>query len=146
LACVPTTSVFARAHEVPHRFVRLIGDVNRAQFASAMQAREHLTVAAIGFHPIPAALRDYRWTHDHAVFAAARQMPMNAEPARARFVYEVQATVGRAERAHHLVERLEIARDDSVVADFSITLPFRNRDVDRFLVDIQPPRTCYGSP
>jgi hypothetical protein len=50
--------VFARAHEIPHRFVLVVGDVNRSELAGAMQAREHLTVSAIGFHPIPDPLRN----------------------------------------------------------------------------------------
>ena len=103
-----------------------------------MQPREHLTVAAIGFHPIPAALRNHRRTDHDAVFAAVGQVAIDPEPARAGFVHEVQTPVGRAERAHHLVERLEVARDHAVVADFAVALALRDRDVDRFLVDIQP--------
>src|SRR5256886_7084329 len=55
--------VFARADKIPHRFVAVIRDVNRTEFAGAMQAREHLTVASIGFHPIPAPLRNRSEEH-----------------------------------------------------------------------------------
>jgi hypothetical protein len=71
-------------------------------------------------------------------YSALGQVPIDPKPTRAGFVHEVQATVGRAERAPHVVERLEIARDHPVMADLSVTLPVSNRHVDRFLVDIQP--------
>ena len=103
-----------------------------------MQAREHLTVTAIGLHPIATPLRNHRWADDDAVFTAAGQVTIDPEPTRAGLIHEVQATIWRAQRAHHLVERLEVARDDAVVADFAVALAFRDRDVDRFLVDIQP--------
>ena len=74
------------------------------------------------------------------------QMAIDPKTARAGFVDKVQTTVGRAERTHQCVERLEVARDDAVVADFTVALVFRDRHVDRFLVDIQPYRTCYGVP
>ena len=48
------------------------------------------------------------------------------------------ASVGRPQRPHDLVERLEIARDHPIVADFSVAVTLGDRDVDRFLVDIQP--------
>ena len=63
--------------------------------------------------------------------------PLDPEPARPGFTHDMQKPVGRPERAHHLVERLEIAGDHAVVADLSVPLPLSNRDVDRFLVDIQ---------
>jgi hypothetical protein len=67
-------------------------------------------------------------------------VPIDPEAARAGLADEVELPVWRAERAHDLAQpqRLEIARDDPVVADFSIPLTLSNRDVDRFLVDIQP--------
>jgi hypothetical protein len=99
-----------------------------------MQPRQHLTVPPIRLDPIAAAFGNHRGADHHAVFPAGRQVPMDPEPARTGFVHEVQATVGRAERAHPLVERLAITRDHAVVADFSLPLPLSNRDVDRFLV------------
>jgi hypothetical protein len=103
-----------------------------------MEPREHETLPSVGLHAIPAPLGDHRGTHDDAVFPALGQVPIDPEAARAGFVDEVELPVRRAERAHDLVQRLEIARDDPVVADFSIPLTLSNRDVDRFLVDIQP--------
>ena len=51
--------IFARAHEIAHRFVGGIGHIDRAQFARAMQPRQHLTVPPIGFHAIPAPLGNH---------------------------------------------------------------------------------------
>jgi len=65
-------------------------------------------------------------------------MPMDPEPARARLVHEMQAPVGRAQRAHDFVERLEIAGDDSIAAHLSVAGALGDRHIDRFLVDIQP--------
>jgi hypothetical protein len=42
-------------------------------------------------------------------------------------------------RARDLVERLEIARDHSVVADFAVAVVVRDGHIDRFFVDIQTP-------
>ena len=53
-------------------------------------------------------------------------------------VHEMQLPVRRAQRPDHLVERLEITRDHAVVADLAAAVPLGNRDIDRFLVDIQP--------
>src|ERR1700694_336797 len=82
-------------------------------------------------------------------------MPMDAEPARPGFIHKVQVAVRSAQRAHDLVERLEITRDHAIVADFAVAVTLGNRDVNRFLVDIQPdkhatvphdlpPRVCCG--
>ena len=136
---MPTTTASSRAaHEIAHRFVGVVRHVDRSQFAGAMQPREHLTVPPIRFHAIAAPLRNHRRTHHDAVFAAARQVPIDAEPARAGFIHKVQAPARRAQRAHDLVERLEIARDHAVVADLALAVALRDRHVDRFFVDIQP--------
>src|SRR6202011_1454150 len=139
LACVPTTTASSRARpRVPHRFIRVIWHVNRSEFAGPMQPREHLTIPPIRFHALAAPLRNHRGTHHDAVLAAARQMPMDPEPARPRLVHKVQAPVRRAQRAHDLIERLEIALDHAVVTDLAATVAIGNRDVDRFFVNIQP--------
>ena len=130
--------VFARAHQIPHRLVGCIGNIDRTQFAGPMQPRQHLTVPPIRLDAIPAALGNHRGTHDHAVFAALGQVSIDPESARPGLVDEVQLPVRRAEGAHHLVERLEIARDHAVVADFAVAGAFSDGDVDRFFVDIEP--------
>src|SRR5207244_3755881 len=83
-------------------------------------------------------LGDHRRTHHDAVFAPLREMPIDPEPAGAGLVDEVELPVRRAQRAHDLVERLEVTRDDAVVPDFAVPAPLGDRHVDRFLVDIQP--------
>src|SRR6266850_5387351 len=103
-----------------------------------MQPRQHLAISPVRLHAIPAPLGNHRRTHHDAVLASLRQMPIDPEAARPGLVDEVESSVRRAQRAHDLVERLEVARDDPVVADFSLPLTLSNRDVDRFLVDIQP--------
>ena len=65
-------------------------------------------------------------------------MSVNPEPARPGLVDEVKLPVRRPQRAHDFVERLEIARDPAVVADFAVTVALRDRHVDGFFVDIQP--------
>lgn len=103
-----------------------------------MQPREHLAIPPIRFHALAAPLRNHRRTHHDAILAAVRQMPMDAEPARPRFIHKVQAAARRAQRTHDLVERLEIALDHPVVTDLAAAVALGNRDVDRFFVDIQP--------
>src|SRR6267378_3163085 len=116
----------------------VVGDVNCSEFAGAMQPREHLAVTAIGFHAIPTALRNHRRADHDAVFTAAGEMPIDPEPARAGFVDEMQRPARRAQRPYDLVERLEVARDHAVVADFALAFAIRDRHLNRFLVDIQP--------
>jgi hypothetical protein len=48
----------------------------------------------------------------------------------------MESTIRGAQGAHHLVERLEIARDHPIVAHFPVAVPLGDRDIDRFLVDI----------
>src|SRR3970040_338892 len=103
-----------------------------------MQRGDHLSLPPVGLHPIPAPLGDHRRTHHHARLSAFRQVPIDAEAARTGLVDEVELPVRRTPRAHAFVQRLKIARDDPVVATFSITLPLSDRDVNRFFVDIQP--------
>jgi hypothetical protein len=103
-----------------------------------MQARERRAVPAIRFHPIPAAFRHHRRAHDDAPLAAFRQVSIDPEAAGSGFVHEVQHAVRRAERPNHSVERLEVARDDAVVANLAPAGTLRHGDVDRFLVDIEP--------
>ena len=43
-------------------------------------------IAAIGLHAIAAALGNHRGTYHDAVFPAGRQVPMDPEPARPRFI------------------------------------------------------------
>ena len=91
-----------------------------------MQAREHLTVAAIGFHAIPTPLRNHRRADYDAVFTASGQVTIDSEPAGAGLVHEMQRPVRRAQGAHDLVERLEVGRDDAIVADFAVALAVRD--------------------
>jgi len=65
-------------------------------------------------------------------------MAIDPKPTRAGFVDEMQTAIRRAERAHDLIERLEIALDHAVVPDLAVAVAFRDGYVDRFLVDIQP--------
>jgi hypothetical protein len=127
-----------RIKSIAHRFIRVVGHVDRAQFAGAMQPREHEAIPPVRFHPIAAPFRHHGGAHDHAVFPALGQVPIDAEAAGAGLVDEVELAVRRAERAHDLVERLEIARDHAVVADLAVAGTFRDGHVDRFLMDIQP--------
>ena len=130
--------VFTRADQISHRFVRVVGHIDRAELAGAMKPREREAVAAIGLHPIPAPLRGHRRTDDDALLAVLGQMSVDAEAARPGFVHEVQRSIRGSQRSYHFVERLEIARDHAVVADFALALAVRDRHVNRFLVDIQP--------
>ena len=103
-----------------------------------MEAREHETIPPVRCYPIPAPLGNHRRTHHDAVLAALRQVPIDAEAARTGLVDKVELPVRCSPRAHDLVEGLEIARDHPLVADLSVAMALGNRDVDRFLVDIQP--------
>lgn len=47
----------ASANEIPHRFVRLVRNPDRCEFAGAGHARQHYCVASVGFHVIAGALR-----------------------------------------------------------------------------------------
>src|SRR5207248_11654572 len=69
---------------------------------------------------------------------ARGQVPIDAEPARTGLVHELELPVGRAQRTDHLVERLKVTGDHAVMADVAAAVTFGNRDVNRFLVDIEP--------
>jgi hypothetical protein len=53
-------------------------------------------------------------------------------------LFALDPSLSSAQRAHDLVERLEIALEHAVVTDFAVAVALGNRDVDRFFVDIQP--------
>ncbi len=103
-----------------------------------MQAREHAAVAAIRLHPIAAPLGNHGRTDDHARLPPCRQMAVNPESTRPGLVHEVQDPVAGPQRAHDLVERLEVAGDDPVVPDLAVAAPFGNRHIDRVFVNVQP--------
>ena len=148
--------VFARAHEIAHRFIRVVWHIDRPQFAGTMQPRQRHAVPPIGLHTIAAAFGHHRRTYDDARLAAVGQIAVDAEAAGARLVHEMQPTIRRPQRAHDLVERFEIARDHPIMAHFAVAVALRDRHVDRFLVDIEahghatvlhdlPPRVWHGA-
>ena len=54
--------IVASAHEVAHRLIRGIGDVNRAEFARAVEAGQRQTIAPIGFDPVAAPGASRTWS------------------------------------------------------------------------------------
>ena len=63
---------------------------------------------------------------------------MDPKPARSGFVHEPQSPVRRPQRPDNLGDRLEVARDHPVVSDLAVSSLLRQRDVNRFLMDIHP--------
>jgi hypothetical protein len=125
-------------HQIAHGLVGRIGTVNRSELAGARQPGEAHTVAAIGFHPIPTPLGHQRGTHDHAVLAAPREMPVDPEAAGPGLVHQVQLPVWPAQRAHDLVERVAVCGNHPIMSDLALPAAVGHREVDRFLVDIHP--------
>ena len=63
---------------------------------------------------------------------------MDAEPARASFIYKPQTPMRRPQRPDDLRHRFQVARDHTVMADFAESLFLCERDIGRLLVDIHP--------
>jgi hypothetical protein len=72
------------------------------------------------------------------VFPAPGQVAIDPESTGTGLVHEMQLPVAPTQRTNHLVERLEIAGDHAVVADFAAAVTLGDRHVDRFFVDIKP--------
>lgn len=130
--------IFTGAHEVPHRFIGRVGNVDRAQLAGAMAPGERHAIAPVGLHAVAAALGNHRRTDHDASPAGGWQVSMDPDAARAGLEHEVEDPVRRAQRAHRFVERLEVSRDGALVPNLALAAALGDRDVDRFLVDIQP--------
>ena len=63
---------------------------------------------------------------------------MDPKPTRAGLVHEAEPPRRRPQRPQDLGHCLQIAGDHPVVTHFAAAPLFRERDVDRFLVDIHP--------
>jgi hypothetical protein len=57
---------------------------------------------------------------DGGTEASSPRAPDNGVPAAGETLHELERPVGRARRAHHFVERLEIARDHFIVVHFTV--------------------------
>ena len=130
--------ILARAHEVAQRFIVGRRNADRRELARPMQPGQGVAIPPIGLDPIAAPLRHARGIDHDAVLALAGEIAMDPEPARAGLVHEPQPSIRCAQRRDDLGYRLQIVGDHPVVAYLAVTPLRRERDVDRFLVDIHP--------
>jgi hypothetical protein len=130
--------VFARAHEIPEGVIVGRRNVDRRELAGAMPPGQGIAVTPIGLDPIAAPLGHARGIDDDAVLALGGEIPVDPQPAGARFVHEPQPPARRSERPDHFGHGLQVPRDHPVVPDLAGSPLFGDRDVDRFLVDIHP--------
>ena len=130
--------VLARAHQIPQGFILGRRNVDRRELAGAMQPGQGVAVPPIGLDPIAAPFRHARGIDDDAVFPLGGEIAVDAKPTRAGLIHEAQPSVRRPQRSDHLGHGLQVAGDHPVVAHFAASPLLRDRDVDRFLVDIHP--------
>ena len=103
-----------------------------------MQSGQCVAISPVGLDPIAAPLRHARRIDDDAVFPLAGEIAVDAKPTRAGLIHEAQPSGRRTQRSDHLGHGLQVAGDHSVMAHFAVSSLLRDRDVDRFLVDIHP--------
>jgi hypothetical protein len=82
---IPLT-ILAASHEIPHRFLRFVGHVNRRQFSGAKQPDELDGVPAIGLDPLARPARCQRGGDDLALHLTRRDLPVEVIPRDPRFV------------------------------------------------------------
>ncbi len=128
--------VLARAHQIAHRLVGRIRNINRSEFAGACQTGQLQAVAPIGLDSIAhTSWRIGRGDHP-ALMTARLQHPINPETAGAGFVHEHQRPTERFEFAHRSRQGVHVATDPTLMTNFASFLG--NSDVDRFLMHIHP--------
>ena len=123
-----------RANEIAQGFVRRVGDPDRRQIASAITPRELHRVASVRLDPIAGFDRHQGRGHHLALHLERRQLPIQHVPRRARFVADAQLR-GRPQFLHQLPNRLRAIGNDAERSNLPVR--FRNRDRDRFCVDIK---------
>ena len=94
--------VFPRAHQIPQGFIVRRRDVDRREFAGAMEPSQGVAIAPVGLDPIAAPFRHALRINDDAVLPLGGEIAVDAKPARVRFVHKAQDAVGRAQRARDL--------------------------------------------
>jgi len=109
--------ILAGAHEVAQRLIAFVGHVDRAEFAGAVETRQRHRVPAIGLHTVARPFRGHRGTHHRAVLAQRPEVAEDREATGASFVHDVQRAPGRAQGTQHLIERLELTPDGSILPD-----------------------------
>jgi hypothetical protein len=72
-----------RAHEIADRFMGLIRNPDRGQFAGTVQPREIYRIPPVGLDPVTRLARDQRRSNDNASMPRRGQLPLNAIAARA---------------------------------------------------------------
>jgi hypothetical protein len=103
-----------------------------------MEPGEGVAIAPVGLDAIAASLGHARRIDDHAVLTLRGQEAMNPKAAGPGFVDEAQPPGRRPQGLEQLRQRLKIARHPAVVPHLAVPPILRERDVDRFLVDIHP--------
>jgi hypothetical protein len=78
----------ARANQIAHRLVPLVGRPNARQLARPQQSGQAQRVAPIGLHPIAGLSRRHRRRHDHARVPEFLDQPVEAVARRSRLVAE----------------------------------------------------------
>ena len=125
-----------RPYEIPQRLVCGIRDPHRCQVAGTVVARELRRVPAIGFHTVASFHRYQRRRYHLAFHPEFRKLPVQCVPRRPRFVAGPQL-IGRPELLQQLSHRLQPVGDDTQGPDLTVSPWLRDRDSDRFRVDIQ---------
>ena len=92
LACLAETSHRRRPrpHQVPHGLMGGVRHPDRRQLAGAVQLGQHYRVPAVRLDSVARFHRNERWRDDDTVVAAADEKPVQAVPARTRFIAEAQ--------------------------------------------------------
>ncbi len=92
--------IHAGSDQVTKRFVRSVWNPDGRQVAGTVQDRQLLRITPIGLDPLARLARDHRWRDHDALVPKRSELAMDAVPATARFVAEVELPVLRESLRH----------------------------------------------
>ena len=111
-----------RPHQVSHRFVLLVGNVNRRQLARPEQASQLPGITPVGLDPVTGLGGNERGGDDLAVIPSFFQVPVNDVTAGSSFIDKPQFQIRLGQLFDQLIQGVERAADFAVELSFRIAL------------------------
>jgi len=127
-----------KAHQLPHRLVRLVRYPDLGQMPGAKVLRQAHRITPIVLHPISRLARDQGRRHDIAAMPQAGQQTLHAIAARPRLIAEIEPGPIRLQLLAKPPQRIRRMGNGTIIPTRLARLLEHGRYRDRLLMDIQP--------
>jgi hypothetical protein len=129
--------VVPRPQQVADGLIFGIRHADGTQFIGPRQAGQLDGIAPVGLDPFPWPSRCQRGRHHRARDPACCEVPVEGIPARPGLVHHLHARYRTPQARQCRIQRRQVPADPADVANLA-TSSIRRRNLDRFLVNVQP--------